>query len=650
VQELRANSLLLSLSQSRFGVVIKFLRSNSWLIAGVIAFLIFLSTLQVTVNGSSHPYMTDVGEIQNALPRWGTIHFPGYPLYSFTGSAFVSAVRALGIEPSAGTSLLSAFWGAIAIAFLVILQQAFRVRSVIAISTSILFALSTSFWVDASIAEVHTLTMLLYFGSILFAVRFGRNGEKKDLLWLTFFASQAVLHQRAMVFMALGLFVLISSQLKNLLRLWYYVLGIVIAGSLIYLYLPIRDLQGAEWTFDQPGTWRGFWSLVLDTKTDRIISYPRSVDQWLERVRGVVSVLENELPLAVITVGLVGNLMGTLRQSKREAIGFFLLWFPFLVLSFVIWVGWIGDALLAVNLPVIAMSVFGLGLLTSIILDKSPVVGSLVTTVWILLGMMLFVQGRPEIVSITKDTSAEIIISQAEEFHGDGKGDPKTTLMALWGNDYWSLAYAQKFEDRLAELNLVDHNADLGSIMNSNGRLITPAQTFYLRPLSWWDQQFGQVYLSSESNNLVEINTSPPVDRSSVRPNYNFSLGNGVTIRRADLKWESANKLRLTVYWESQEKIDSDFSIAVHLVSNKEPDSSDDIIAQSDRSHPVAGWYPTSRWFPGEIVKDEYSIDIPAGSNPEAIRLGMYRQDVDGSFQNTEWLSILVDDRVDGFD
>ena len=63
--------------------------------AGLI-FVVYLGTLQLTINGSQHPYTTDVGEIQNALPRWGTIHFPGYPLYSLTGSAFVSVVRLLG--------------------------------------------------------------------------------------------------------------------------------------------------------------------------------------------------------------------------------------------------------------------------------------------------------------------------------------------------------------------------------------------------------------------------------------------------------------------------------------------------------------------------------------------------------------------------
>jgi len=84
---------------------------------------LFLSTLQIDISGSEHPYTTDVGEIQNALPRWGLIHPFGYPLYTATGSLFVSLVRLGGIPPAAGASLFSALWGMVAIGLLVVLER-----------------------------------------------------------------------------------------------------------------------------------------------------------------------------------------------------------------------------------------------------------------------------------------------------------------------------------------------------------------------------------------------------------------------------------------------------------------------------------------------------------------------------------------------
>ena len=92
-----------------------------WFIVGtaVVTFLIYLSTMQLIINGLTNPFTTDVGEIQNALPRWGTLHFTGYPQYTFIGSLFVTVLGWLGMAPAATASMYSSVWGAIAIALLV---------------------------------------------------------------------------------------------------------------------------------------------------------------------------------------------------------------------------------------------------------------------------------------------------------------------------------------------------------------------------------------------------------------------------------------------------------------------------------------------------------------------------------------------------
>ena len=84
--------------------------------AALIIALACLTTLQWTYNSSPHVYTTDVGEIQNALPRWGTLHFTGYPVYSILGSAFVSLLRVVGVGPALGSSLYSALWSVAAAA------------------------------------------------------------------------------------------------------------------------------------------------------------------------------------------------------------------------------------------------------------------------------------------------------------------------------------------------------------------------------------------------------------------------------------------------------------------------------------------------------------------------------------------------------
>jgi hypothetical protein len=180
--------------------------------------------------------------------------------------------------------------------------------------------------------------------------------------------------------------------------------------------------------------------------------------------------------------------------------------------------------------------------------------------------------------------------------------------------------------------------------MDSEEHLVTLNDTFYLRPLSWWDDTYGRVYLSSNSADAIEVDTSPPVVADQVPKNQDFDLQNGIAIRHTDYEWLSPELLRLTVYWEAIDKPQEDYSVAIHLVQYDPPRSQEDVLAQADRSHPVAGWYPTSRWDKGEVIRDEYLIQIPTGGDIESIRIGMYRQAADGSFINSDWLSLKVGD------
>lgn len=216
------------------------------LLAGLLSFVVFLSTLQTGINGSSNPYTTDVGEIQNALPRWGTIHFTGYPLFTALGSVVVNSLQLLGVPPAAGSSLYSALWGAGAIALLAALMLELGVAPSIATVSALLFALSTSLWIDASLAELHTMTLALTLATLLFAIRFHRNGRRCDLYWLAFLVGQALAHQRAFVFSLPALALLALPYWRTLLRQWLPVLGLLLLGPLTYLYLPLVDWLGSS--------------------------------------------------------------------------------------------------------------------------------------------------------------------------------------------------------------------------------------------------------------------------------------------------------------------------------------------------------------------------------------------------------------------
>ena len=78
--------------------------------------------------------------------------------------------------------------------------------------------------------------------------------------------------------------------------------------------------------------------------------------------------------------------------------------------------------------------------------------------------------------------------------------------------------------------------------------------------------------------------------------------------------------LHLTLYWQAQKRMGKSYTVFTHLL-----DTQNQIWGQRDNI-PVSGNYPTTGWWEGEVVVDEYEIpirtDVPAGEY--RIEIGMY--------------------------
>ena len=260
---------------------------------------------------------------------------------------------------------------------------------------------------------------------------------------------------------------------------------------------------------------------------------------------------------------------------------------------------------------------------------------------WIGVGIFLFAQHRPEVLDITRDPGGIDVIRTADGFDPDG-GENLPTFMALWGRDYWALAYAQEYQEKLEGMELVDHNADLDAIFAEKEKLYMLSSTFYVRLLEQWIERFGSVHLSLAAPGVVEIAKESGVLAGDPEAAIDFDLGNGITVREAHLDWQSPKELWLIVSWENGNQVQEDYSVAVHLVAADPPIGPQDILSQADQAHPVEGWYPVSRWQNGEIIRDMYRLEIPEGASAIAVRLSMYQVGGDGQFTNTNWLSLAI--------
>ena len=620
--------------------------ARSWtILAALLALALFTSTFQTRINGSDHAYATDVGEIQNALPRWGLIHRSGYPLYTASGSFLVTLLRLVGVQPAAAASLVSVLWGAVAVGLFTALAQELGAPGPASVLGGLAVAVSTSMWAYASLAEVHTLTLAFRGATLLFAVRFGRTGERGDLLLLTLFFTQGVAHQRSVILLAPAVAVMAWPQLRAVWRGLAPAVGVSLLSPLTYLYMPLRAWTGASWVFGSPGTWEGFKRMMFDNRARRLFELGGSAQVWQTRLTATARTLADDLWWPLLILGLAGLLVWWF-DSKNwcEGLAMMLAWVPSLCLTFIIWENRVGDAQLAAKLPAVAMAGVGLALASGLLQRWEPWLGGVAM---VALALALTVWGsrqRPFLLSITRDASTEEVIAKAAQV-APPPDDRPTTLVAPWGHSYWALAYAQTYRGQLPGLNVVDHNANFYAIVERGDRLLVLDETLCVFPVSWWEDLLGRLHLASAAPGVIELSPSPPVTATDVPVSTGFELNDELRIRSAKLIWRSNQQLLLTAYWEVMEPVEKDYSVAVHLVKHDPPRYEGDVLAQADARHPVGGWYPVTRWHVGEIVRDRYVLDIPPDGSPVAVRVAMYWTDATGAFKNTRWLSLPVPER-----
>jgi len=104
-----------------------------------------------------------------------------------------------------------------------------------------------------------------------------------------------------------------------------------------------------------------------------------------------------------------------------------------------------------------------------------------------------------------------------------------------------------------------------------------------------------------------------------------FQLGEGVSLIGYNLSPDDdplrpGGSLHLTLYWQALTPMQKDYTVFTHLI-----DEEGQIWAQKDNP-PLGGARPTSLWYEGEIIKDEYELVVKEGTPPGEYRLevGMY--------------------------
>jgi hypothetical protein len=613
------------------------------LLAVLVAALLFGLTLQTHINGNQGPYTIDVGEIQNALPRWGTLHPFGYPLYSVSGSFLVTVFRVFSINPAAGASLVSLLWGSIAVGLLARLAMDLGATRPAALIGALFFAVSRSMWMDSSLAEVHTFTMMLTVATLIFALRFGRSGQRGHLFWLLVTSSNGVVHSRSVLFMVPAVLVLIGSQWRVLFRHTLLIVGVAIVAFLFYLYMPLREVMGEEWIFFQKTTtWSGFWNMISHVKAEDI-TMARSWSEWGTRAAETVRLLTDDLPLLALLPGLFGvfTVRHGVHSGRWVGIALTLAWLPYALLCVFMWREGVQvhDALLAIKLPVSLVAALGISLLPGWLskrrLQLRPVVYGVACAGLLVTAIIHY----PEITEVTHDREIETAIELADRISNPNR---PVALMSLWGNTYWGLAYAQAYRDQLDGIKLVNDRTDIPAVIQSGYALVVLDEVFYHWPLVYWEDYLNmRLYPDTYAPDLIELRTAP---RLGIDETELLRVNGDLSIVFAHIEIEDDSGILLTIRWQAVRSPTRDYSIAVHLLEGNPSTGSLIVVAQDDKMHPVEGLYPTTAWTQGQVVQDVCYLELPNPTDSASIRVTAYYADGAGGFVNGNWLTLPVDD------
>ncbi len=597
--------------------------------------ILYSLTLQTGINGSSDRYAEDVGEFQNVLTQWGTAHPTGYPLYSLTGAAITAVLIFLGMPPAAAASAFSMLLTILTLVGVYVLLVWIDVQPALAAGTAVLLGAVFPFWYHAVVAEVYALLIGLMVLAFLIAVRWRAERRPGRLYALAFVSGLAVGHHRLAVLMMPALLVMIGPVLLTTLRerpvrLLGALFSLAAAFS-IYLYLPLRARTGGTWIYGQPGTWNGFWAIALAREYGALVRPMADLNQAEAGFTQVISVLADSVTWPLLIAGALGLIVALKKVSRR-------------------WLALSQIALLATNLafagifsravflpaalmPAMVSVILGVGLLAQLLTERWRI-GTGMAVIALSLAAILFIYNNgPTIYRMTHDSGGQQIIDGVKAAEVD-RVTEHPVVMALWGRDYFALAYAHNVTGELARVEMVDHRADVDEVVASGQTLYVLRPTFYLRPLDWWDTRLGHAYLSSFEGDLVRVSDRPVLKAADVPGVRPVPMAPDIALRDWQVKSLPDRRWLITLFWQADARPDRNYSVFLHASDKMIIDGPADIVAQDDSSAPVYGWYPTSRWSSGEIVRDDHSVVSPIDRPAKIVAVGLYTQDAAGHFQN----------------
>jgi hypothetical protein len=257
---------------------------------GLLALFVYIQTLLPGVGWG------DIARFQYVAQVWGIPHRFGYPLY-------IALSRLFGYLPI-GTlayriNLMSALFAALAAVMVYFIVMRLVDDWVAAASAALSFAFSRALWGQAVVAEVYTLNAFLI-GAVVWVLLAWHQTGKLGLLYLGIglYALSFGNHMTVVTLIPAVVFVILVTDHRVLLdpKKLAVMAGLVVLGSLQYLYVILRAHQQPLLNELGPFSWRGwihwmtrnrfpgqFFGFTLGDQPDRMRIYLELLEKQVFR-------------------------------------------------------------------------------------------------------------------------------------------------------------------------------------------------------------------------------------------------------------------------------------------------------------------------------------------------------------------------------
>ena len=636
---------------------------------GVSALALYTTTLEPTVLPG------DAGEFQFVPYLLGVAHPTGYPLYCLLGWVW-SHLLPLG-DVAYRMNLFSAFWVAVAVALLyptalALLRQAtpelpLLARRLLAGLASATLAVTPTLWSQAVMAEVYGLHILFLVLLLYLLLAWDRRREPRLLLLAAACLGLGLAHHSttvlwipaALVYLWLEVGVgreWLRGSSKGRVALSLSLLAAVILPLLLYLYLPLRaphtpylDLRLTDER--QLVLYENTLSNLVDFVTGGpfggSVDFSVDLGQRLALAGGLLldevgwpGIVLAALGLLQLALGRRGGLLALTGLAYAAVVAFNLVYtigdiYVLFIPSYLVVVLWM--VLGVATLVGLVMRVFAPGrpsapaeagtAVPAVVPARGQALVVLAVLPFLLLPLWL-ATGSYAAVDRSGDTAArdgwQALL--AVPVPGDA------VLVSNDRNDIMPMWYFQFVEGRRPDLLglfplITPEYPTLGTVLDLGMSTGRPLYLIKEMPGIEVKVAVGDEVSLGSGARLWPV-TGPAVPGEPEHP-LQGRLGGAMALvgyAHDPSSPRPGQELALTLYWEPLQPIERPYHSFVHLL-----DGQGNIVAQSDHQ-PGGVYYPTTLWRPGERLRDEHTLSLPAGVAPGAYRLlaGLYAFSADG--------------------